>query len=80
MLILVPNLQISTFRHTFFFRVLSFPSFRLLFSRFFLLLGIYLASFWWEKFFETSVKSRDLEIIFERSTVRKLHKIFNGSF
>ena len=27
----VPNLQISTFRHTFFFRVLSFPSFAFLF-------------------------------------------------
>ena len=79
MLTFVPNLQISTFRHTFFFRVLSFPSFAFLFL-FFLLLGIYLASFWWEKFLETSVKSRDREIIFERSTFRKLHKLFNGPF
>ena len=34
MLTFVPNLQISTFRHTFFSRVLSFPSFAFLFPFF----------------------------------------------
>ena len=78
MLTFVPNSQISTFRHTFFFRILSFPSFSFLFSFFpftghlfsFILVGKVLGN----------VREINREIIFERSTVRKLHKIFNGPF